>query len=244
MTPPLYDIYFTGQLVEGTSQEIAQKNLAQLFKTNIDTVAKLFNGNPQVLKRGIDKTGALKYKAALHKAGVLVAFKAHQPETLTSAENKPDANEKNIAKNISTQTPLSIAALGSDVLNDNEKKVIETRDIDTHAIKLMSVFAEPQSREKEPPETPDTSHLSMAKIGENLLESTPVLAPPLELDLDAISVAPVGADLEQLRDNTPTLTPNIIGISIAPVGSNLAPNNRGKKPPLAPNTDHFSLSEN
>ena len=76
MDEPRYDVFFTGKLLEGVSTEQAQQRLAALFKTEVANVARLFNGKPQALKRNLSKAEALRYKSALHKAGLMIAFKA------------------------------------------------------------------------------------------------------------------------------------------------------------------------
>jgi hypothetical protein len=259
MTQPLYDIYFTGQLVEGTEPEVAKTNLAQLFKTNVHSISKLFNGKAQLLKRGVDKPAALKYKAALHKAGLLVAFKAHQA---TLAAEKPDTSNTQAAANVVTTpndvvtpnnvitTPpneaaqdFTLAPIGSDVLNENEKQKYEQQEIDTSNIKLASVFADPKPEHKDAPPAPDTSHISVANVGEDLLIDRPEAPLVLDFDLNDISIAPVGADLEQLHEDLPQVNPNINGISIAPLGSDLIPNGGKKRQPRPPNTDHITVAD-
>ena len=239
MTQTLYDIYFTGQLVEGVDQASAQKNLAILFKSNIENIARLFNGKPQVLKRGVDKTAALKYKAALHKAGVLVAFKAHQVTAASNSVDETSTVNPATQQHIHTDT-LTLAPVGSNVLNEDEKPVVEAPVINTDGIKLVSAFADLSPPEKELPPAPDTSHISLAETGADLAVDHPQ-SPPLELDLDDFSIAPLGADLEQLPDNRPVVNPNTSGISIAPAGANLMPNPPKKKSITIPDTDHISI---
>ncbi len=245
MDQPLYDIIFTGQLVEGTDTETAKSNLASLFKTTPANVEKIFSGQPQPLKRGVDKAQALKYKAALHQAGLLVAFKAHQ------VASKPPATQA--APSTSTAAPAapinqvenddwSLAPTGSDLLKANERQETTETAIDTSNIKMLSAFMEPEAEIKEVPPAPDTGHISVAAVGEDLLTEKPDAPPPLPLDLDNISLAPPGSDLEQLNEGLPPLNPDTSSISIADVGADILEGQVKEPPPAAPNTDHLSVA--
>ncbi|MFA7552974.1 MAG: hypothetical protein WCY88_01900 [Spongiibacteraceae bacterium] len=244
MTQPLYDIYFTGQLVEGIEQPTAIDNLARLFKSSTENVIRLFNGKPQLLKRGLGKEEALKYKAALHKAGLLVAFKAHQQQ---AAANPTPVTESPITADPVTATAASkawsIAPAGSDVLKENERRKIQTRDIDTSSIKLVSAFMETPTVPQAAPVAPNTSHLSIAAAGEDLLIDKPDAPPPLSLNIDDISLAPAGSDLEQIPSNLPPINPDTSGITLAAPGVDILETKAPAAPP-APSTDHISLVNN
>ena len=71
-----YDIFFAAQLVDGFDEATVRANLATLFKANDQKLDKLFSGKAQPIKRGVDKQTALKYKAALQKAGAVSLIRA------------------------------------------------------------------------------------------------------------------------------------------------------------------------
>ena len=231
MDQPLYDIFFTGQLVEGTDPQSAKQNLAKIFKTTPEAVAKLFTGKPKPLKRGIEKPEALKYKAALHKAGLLVAFKAHQVDT-TPTE---------VTTNTSQTEDWSLAPVGKELLKANERHEIPERDIDTSNIKMVSDFAIPEPEPKLTPPAPNTSHLSAAAAGEDLIVDKPAPSPPPPLKLEGITLAPPGTDLEELHHDLPPLNPDISALSIAQLGVDILEGELKEPAPAAPNTDHISV---
>jgi pyruvate/2-oxoglutarate dehydrogenase complex dihydrolipoamide acyltransferase (E2) component len=246
---PLYDIYFTGQLIADIDATQAQKNLAVLFKTTPEKVAHIFSGKPHALKRGIDKAGALKYKAALHKAGMMVAFKAHQAsneKTPAAAETKPETSstqaEAAPVQTAATQASntLNLAPTGSDILSASEKKAFIEADIDTSAIKMVSAFMTIESEEKQQPPAPNTSHITVASVGEDLLIDKPEPPPPLPLDIDDIELAPAGSPLDELHDDRPPLNPDTSALSIAPTGADILEGVTKKPAPPPPNTDHLS----
>ena len=164
MDQPLYDIIFTGQLVEGIDTDTAKTNLASLFKTTPANVEKIFKGKPQPLKRGVDKTQALKYKAALHKAGLLVSFTAHQA-TSEAPVAQPAAQATTpspaAAASQEQEDNWSLAPTGSDLLKTNERKQTSDVVVDTSNIKMVSAFMEPETVVKDVPPAPVTGHISI-----------------------------------------------------------------------------------
>lgn len=227
MDQPLYDIIFTGQLVDGVDTQTAKTNLATLFKTTPGNVEKIFSGKPQPLKRGVDKPQALKYKAALHKAGLLVSFRAHQ-QTNDTAQNDV----------------WSLAPTGSDLLKANERQQTPGVEVDISNIKMVSAFMEPEPEVKPVPPAPDTGHLSVAAAGEDLLTERPETPPSPLLNLDDITLAPAGSDLEQLTEDLPPLDPDTSSISMANIGADILEGQVKKAPPAVPNTDHISVVSN
>ena len=262
MDQPLYDIYFTGQLVEGADAETGKANLAALFKASPEKVDRFFDGKAHLLKRGVDKQAALKYKAALHKAGLLVSFKAHLSASQTH-QVQQDQTEKSQQAAISPSSPspsiektpieekaehtpeysMTLAAAGSDVLKDDERSVVEPVDIDTSDIKLVSAFMDVEPELSPAPPAPDTSHISVAATGEDLLVDKPEAPQSVDVDIDNISLAPAGSDLEQLSEEIVPIEPDLNDYSIAEAGADLL-EGRAKEPiPPAPNTDHISVAD-
>ena len=242
---PLFDIVFTGQLVEGTSSEEAQANLAQLFKTTPDKTAQYFTGKPKALKRGVDKATAMKYKAALHKAGLVVAFKAHSSTNIestgpsTSASPASSTSADQATGNLGS---LTIAPAGTQILSTQERQPVVEADIDTSNIKMVSAFMEPEPEIKAAPPAPNTSHISVAPVGEDILEEQSPEAPELDLNLDDITLAPPGADLDELQPDVELLEPDISGINLAESGGEiLSDGEKAPAPPPAPDTSHITL---
>ncbi|WP_339670298.1 hypothetical protein [Dasania marina] len=241
---PLYDVYFTGKLVDDISPEQAQQAVAQLFKTQPAKIAHLFNGQTHILKRGLAKDAALKYKAVLRKAGLSILFKmssdaatAPPPVTATTAA----VAEPQTTAAVAEQGALTIAPVGSDVLAAHERRVVVTANIDTSNIKLSSPFLDNiEQTSATGPAPPDTSHISVAEVGANILSEPRPEAVPLPLDIDDITLAPAGAILEELHPDLPELNPDISGISLAPAGADLLTEKKPSAPP-APDTSHLSL---
>ena len=237
-----YDIYFTGELVEGVNNDQAKMGLAQLFKTSVLKINKLFNGKPQLIKRNVNKTEAIKYKSALHKIGLLVAVKAHNPLTnkATNASTTEKTNNQQQPKNLHETTSLSLAPVGEAVLSASERSTYTSANIDTSSIKLVSPFTEITTAEPPSLPVPNTAHISIADLGEDLVEPHDSDS-PAPLDLDHYSLAPIGVELENLANHTTDLNPDTSNISLAEIGGDLPTLKIDESEPVVPDISHLSL---
>jgi len=234
MNQPLYDVICTGQLLEGTDPELALEKLAEAFKASTDKVAKFIQGQPHTIKRAVDKSTALQYKSSLRKIGVMVAFKLHQAssdnDTTRTAEPTPP-----------NEGALTLAPAGTDVLHENERRVIPENTIDTSALELSSPFQEKTIGNDDSYPSPDVSHLSVAETGSDLNPEKPEPPEELELNLDEYTLSALGCDMGQIKDEQPALNPDTSALSLAPTGSKLV---EEETPSTAkvPDISHLSLS--
>lgn len=86
-----FKIVFEGQLRPGVELETARLNLAQLFKTDVSGVDRLFTGNPVTIKRSLTRDDAQRYLAALNDAGVEGRIEPEEPVSLRLEEVVEDA---------------------------------------------------------------------------------------------------------------------------------------------------------
>jgi len=219
----LYDIYLTGKLAEGLSNVEAGARLAQLLKADRITMTALITGKPQLLKRGADRALALKFRDALTRIGIGVAFKA---------------------RTVEPQYGLSLAPLGTDVLSPAERSRVEPAAVDTRSFSVAPVGAElHQSRPEPAPPAPDIDHLSLTAADSDLLHpderAAPAPAPVAAGDWD---LAPAGAVLETLprAEAAPAAAPHW---SLAPVGADLGDESGPATAPPVPDTGHLRLQD-
>ncbi|MEP5766627.1 MAG: hypothetical protein ABJ308_18660 [Halieaceae bacterium] len=278
-----YDIFFAAQLVEGFEEATVRDNLGKLFKANAETLDKLFSGKPQMIKRGVDKQAAIKYKAALQKAGAVALIRANtpaetpKPQPAAEDDLPSSAAISNAAAPKPTATPapadepaeeapapgsmaeriaalaaepssgtfdesLTLAPAGTEVLREDEREVFEELDIDTSAIHIDTEYSGEGIAPQEPaPPAPDTEHLSMGEVGEDiphLEESVEALDP----DTSHLSMGEVGEDIPHLEEVVEPVNPDISNLDLAPEGSDvLEEQYRKHEDAEAPNTDHISL---
>ena len=146
------------------------------------------------------------------------------PKSSPESLSKPDSRVDSTADN----TPDSIPAIkqaisdanwdvlpsGSDLLKPDERRDIPDVDIDTSSIKVVSPFAEIEVDNKPIPPAPDTSHISVAEVGEDM---NPNKAPPvadLVLDLSSFSIAEAGAALTDEKEKNAPPAPDTSHIEL------------------------------
>lgn len=77
--------------------------------------------------------------------------------------------------------------------------------VDISQIEMVLPFAELNVEEEMVPAAPETAHISIADIGENVHSDEQDLIPDLELDLSGLTVAEVGANLvERPEEEVPS----------------------------------------
>ncbi len=138
---------------------------------------------------------------------------------------------------------MTLAAAGSDVLNEDERTQVESVEVDTSGINLASGFEEPEALggSTEPALDPDTSHLSMGEVGEDI-PHLEVEVEELDPDVSHLSMGEVGEDIPHLETEVEVINPDTSAISLAPEGSDvLEEQYRKHEDASAPSTDHINL---
>ena len=271
MSEQRYDIYFRGEALEGFTIDTVKNNVAQLFKAAPDKVDMLFSGKVVPLKKNLDKPTAAKFKQALDKAGAKIYIKlsaetntaatptaSHAPtETATAQKTVPEQKptavtlEKPAANQASATntTPddfasdnLVILPPGSDVLRPEERHAVEAVNVDTSSIRMASVFDTPEVDTPPPPPAPDTSHISAAPVGADILEGVKKEAPPPPPDVSNINISEPGADMSEMVEKMPIPpSPDISHLSMATAGADLLEGIQKETPPPPPDISHIHL---
>lgn len=216
MADPKYDIYFRGEILPGADAAQVKSAIAQIFKADAAKLAILFSGKVNTIKKSVDKATAAKYQQAFKKAGAkAVITQAKEEQSFEVPTAAPvNAQQESAVKQAIADANWDVLPSGSDLLKPDERRDIPDVDIDTSSIKVVSPFAEIEVENKPIPPAPDTSHISVAEVGEDM---NPNKAPPatdLVLDLSSFSIAEPGAALTDEKE---------------------------KKTPPAPDTSHIEL---
>ncbi|QLG95693.1 DUF805 domain-containing protein [Pseudomonas yamanorum] len=86
MSDNRFKIVFDGALLPGVELTTAKLNLAELFKSDVEAVDKLFTGRPVALKRDLSHADAETYLQALKNTGIDARIEAEQPVAFSLAE--------------------------------------------------------------------------------------------------------------------------------------------------------------
>ena len=252
-----YNIYYAGTVLEGHDTAGVRQQLGRLFKADEVTLDKLFSGQPQMIKRDCDKATALKYQEAMKKAGAkpLIRTADSPPPEATQSASEPatSAGETSAAERIAAvasgsdttataEQDFDIAPVGSDVLRPDEKTVVAPVEVDTSMLDLAETGTRLSEEPAAPPAAPDTAHLSMGDVGDDIPNLDPGELPP-EPDISAIELTPEGGDFADCAPaEAEELKLDLSAIALADEGANMLPEEyRDKETPTAPSTDHLSL---
>jgi len=271
---PLYNIYYAGEVLDGFGTDQVRASLGTLFKAPETTLDKLFSGTPQLVKRECDKATALKYKQAMEKAGAKPLIKTVReapadsgttetggPQTaaerIAALAAAPDVGSATGAESTAagTQAPTAAATGGDDsdlnlepegteVLKPGERAQQVVTEIDTSALDIDPPVERLAAQAPPPPPAPDTSHLSMGDVGEDI----PTLASadePVVPNTDALDLSPEGTDFSDCA--SPEAVPpelDLSALEVAPAGTDvLDEEQRKRSKPPPPDTDHISLQD-
>ena len=254
-----YNVYFSGQVMNGHEYASVRSKLAKVFSANEQTLDKLFSGKPQIIKKSCDRATAQKYLQALTQVGAQALIKQIPPPEptapLTRAERIAAVAAGGGESTVTTVDPayiepapeatgLNLAATGADLLRPEERLEDASASINISGIQLSDADQPLAEVRLEAPPPPATDHLSTAEPGELI----PTLARQqdiIEPDISEIDLSPQGTDLSDCNP-APATTPEITldHMELAAAGSDLLSEQERVKPaPPPPNTDHLSVKD-
>lgn len=226
-----YDILFTGELLPGFDSATVAANLARRFKAAPATIARLMNGDSHVLKHDTDYDTAVKYRSAMEQDGARALLREIAP-VLASDPVTPVPPGDSV-------TPLTLAVAG-ELLAAHERRTVFAAPVDTSHISLVSAFASAPEAPRTAPPAPDTTHISVAEAGADLLPDRPKAPPPTPPDISAITLAAAGALMAAPAEPVSGELPDISAITLAPPGAELE-SLRTELPRLDPDTSALRI---
>lgn len=114
MADQKYTLIFEGKVAEGHTAAEVKKNLASLLKVDAKGIEPLFAGKPAVIKKGMTRTTAEKYRAAFIRTGALCKIEPPlqtptSPPLKAKAKPPAEAPPKKPAAETSDASPLKPA---------------------------------------------------------------------------------------------------------------------------------------
>lgn len=218
MADPKYDIYFRGEILAGADEANAKAAVAKIFKADAAKLAVLFSGKVNSIKKAVDKTTAAKYQQAFKQAGAKLVITLAKEEQVSIPVNSSKATTQpsivNKQESMNSEGNWDVLPTGSDLLKPGERRNIPDADIDTSGIKVVSPFAEVEVVEKIVPPAPNTSHITIADVGEDMNPERVAPIADLELDLSSFTVAEPGAELTDKKEKPAPLAPDTSHIKL------------------------------
>jgi uncharacterized membrane protein YhaH (DUF805 family) len=116
MSDNRFKIVFDGALLPGVESTTAKLNLAELFKSDVEAIEKLFTGRPVALKRDLSRSDAETYLTALKNAGVDARIESEQPVAFSLAEaHETDSGASDFSRPAASPYAPPRAAVGDDL---------------------------------------------------------------------------------------------------------------------------------
>ncbi len=163
MPSQTYDIFFSGQIMNGKDPVETRLRVGTLFKVNHDQLERMFSGTSIRIKSNVDEETASQYRAAFRNAGALIEIRPS-----SRADNNSSVNQD------STSTPQSDPAEAMILLPAN-----------TGSLEDCAIMVTPQP-------LPNISHISLASAGVILDDSPQPEAPEINTDNLSVAPANSG----------------------------------------------------
>jgi hypothetical protein len=167
----IYDIFFSGKLMDGHSEADVKEQLGRLLKLNPAQLEHLFSGRSVRIKSGVDEETATRYRIAFRDAGALLEILPAAGET----DNRAATMEA-----VKSQPPddsLTLLPPRTGSLIDCAPKVAAQPLPDISALSLAAQNRNLDESEQAPPPAIDISALSLNPANSGTLEDC---VPPRE----------------------------------------------------------------
>jgi len=164
-----YDIFFSGQIIEGKELADVRQQIGRLFKANEGQLQHMFSGKPIRIKSGIDQDTAIKFRVAFRNAGALVEIKPTVQKSPSPETAPPSAVMSGSAPDAASET-LTLLPPNTGTLEEYAPKIVPQQVPDISALTLAhedSVIDE--TPDLDPPLI-DTSHLTLNPANSGSLE--------------------------------------------------------------------------
>jgi len=196
-----YEVVFYGALAEGFTKQQTQEHVAQLFKTTVDQVERMFTGSRVVIRNKLDQETALKYIVAMQKRGA---------ECQVEAMGDPGVKVTFDSVPITPQEPAQAAHKPA----PTQPNAAETKTSPVPQAREKNQDGLPVAGEKVN-EILSSTNFSLDATGVRL--SDDVIEEKIDLpNLDNLSIAPVGSDLVNKKEELPVALPDISHLSVEP----------------------------
>tara|TARA_R110001592_G_scaffold167131_2_gene402500 strand:- start:2334 stop:2978 length:645 start_codon:yes stop_codon:yes gene_type:complete len=212
MSEQKYELAFYGKLVDGASLEHTKEQVAQLFKTSVELIERMFTGSRVVIRNKLDQETAMKYIVALKKRGALSQIEEMgKPGIAVNFES----DTASIAAPLSESSDVQAQPIPESAKQTQEPVQAPAQTLQKTTGKAsMSATGLPIVGDKVD-EILRSTQFDLAPVGARLENKKQDLAPDLHA-LDDVSLAPVGSDLIDHKEELPIAVPDTSHIQLAP----------------------------
>ncbi len=174
-----YDIFFSGEIIDGNDPQETRRQVGNIFKIGEEQLDQLFSGKAVRIKANVDEETASRYRVAFRDAGALIEIRPSQSEGSADTSGADAAESltllpantgslEDCAPKIEPQplpdiSHMTLASAGAtlDESPDPEPPEINTDNLSVEPANTGSL--EDCKKEVEPYPIPDISHLDIDK---------------------------------------------------------------------------------
>ena len=215
MSEQHYELAFYGKLVAGSDLQQTKEQIAQLFKTNLAQVERMFTGQRVVIRNKLDAETARKYVIALSKRGAECQIER--------------MGEPGVAVNLDTATENMTAAANPQSAPAREAAAPSAPQVRAEQSTAASAPVAPKKKDAKPGmsatglpivgERVDailgSTHFDLAPVGTRMEDKKPEVVLDLHA-LDDVTLAPVGSELVEHKEKPPVSVPDTSHLKLAP----------------------------
>jgi len=241
MSTVVYAIVFSGGVIDGFQLISVKAHMAKMLKADVNTMAKLFSGNPIVLKRTTDKDLAVKYGAALKKVGADVRIKAVKTNAPLPTRKRPAPQAAADAPHAPDTSGLSLMPLEGELVEPSPPP--PPPPVDLSGLEVLENDGSPIIE----PSPVEILELDLSEYSVREADGSPLVEPSNEpvphVDAPDFGLDEPGALLDTIKEDKELLNPDISGLTLAEPGSDLlTPDDKPQEPPpQAPDTSSIQL---
>jgi hypothetical protein len=204
MSQQQFDIFFSGQIVDGEDLSEVKIKVGKLFKVDGRKLEKLFSGTETCVKKDVDAETASKYRKTFRNAGALVEIRPTATADITDSEQP--APEENV------QPATATSEQPAPTESEQPTAITEAEAQDDDSLSLLPPNTGSLidcAEEVVPQPIPHTVDLELSSTGTIMDESEP--PPPAEIDTSGLSLDPADSgSLEEFkRQPNPSEVPDI-----------------------------------
>jgi hypothetical protein len=193
MSDELYEVAFSGKISDGADLGEVKARLGGMFKADESKLTQLFSGKRIVIKKNIDKQTAIKFHAALKRAGAECEVRSlsSSGKAASSSSPKPESPPPAASK-APPATPVGTATSA----DPGDAPPPNTDPLGITGDQIENLPA------------------TVAPVGSDMQDEIKQVAAPA-IDISDLDVAPVGVDIGSGKKEPDPPPPDTAGISMS-----------------------------
>jgi len=204
MSTEQFDIFFSGQIIEGEAEDEVRTKVGRIFKANPKQLERLFSGQAVKIKSGVNLDSAVKYRVAFRNAGALIEIK---PATDNNSPSTPPqtTSQSSAEPPPATKDGIELLPPNTGSLIDCAPEVIPATIGNIDNLDFGSQTTPLDETEPPPPANIDIQGLALnPAASETMLDET-APPPPANINTDSLVLNP--ANTGSLEDCQQPVTP-------------------------------------